>query len=493
MSSQRLQRNYTGLRDWLTAVDEIGELRVVKGADTDEEIPGITELYQRNPGTEALLFDEIPGFPSGFRVHTCILSSPGRLALMLGMDDKDVTLGEITEAIRNRIQEMDFVDPEFVDGGEVFTNVDEGDDVDVTKFPVPLWHEGDGGRFIGTADLVVTKDPDSEWVNVGTYRSQVHSETEVGMLSCHGKHGREHMEKYHERGEACPVAIVCGFNPELYWASGIEVPRGRSEYAYTGWWRGDPVEVVESDLTGLPIPAHSEIVLEGYIQPDKRKVEGPFGEWLGYYGGEAAPEMVVDVERVLHRDDPILNGSPPSKPPCEEVYYRSPLRAAYIWNQLEDMGVPGIEGVCSDPAGGSRLWTVVSIDQQYAGHAKQVGLLAGQIPQNAFMNRHVIVVDDDVDPWDRAEVIWALSTRVHPPRDIDIIDRTLGDRLDSVRGIPWNQDIPKEDSQFNARTVIDACRSFEHRDEYPPVAEISPELKRQIVDDWPELFEEFTP
>jgi UbiD family decarboxylase len=494
MSSQRSRESYDGLREWLDAVDDIGELMQVSGADVETEIPGITEMYQRNPGTEALLFDDIPGYPSGYRVHTCLLSSPGRLAMMMDMDQSDASLAEITELIRERVRDIDYLDPVVRDDGPIFENVDEGTDVDVTKFPVPTWHERDGGPFIGTADLVVTKNPAGDWVNVGTYRSQVFSENEVGMLALQSKHGREHLDAWHDQGEAAPIAIVCGFNPELYWGSGIEVPRGKCEYDYVGWWRGEPVELVESELTGLPIPAHSEIVLEGHIQPDKTEMEGPFGEWLGYYGGEVAPTMVVDVERVMHRDDPILNGSPPSKPPCEETYYRSPLRAAYIWNQLsEDLGVPGIEGVACDPAGGSRLWTVVSIDQQYAGHATQVAQLAQQVPAGAYMNRFVVVVDEDIDPWDRSEVIWALSTRCHPPRDVNVVDRTLGDRLDSVRGIPWNEDLGREDSRFNGRAYIDATRSWENLENYPPVAAISDERQAQILEDWPELFEHFDP
>lgn len=479
-----------GLREWIESVDELGELRTVTGADWQEEIGALTELYQRNPGQEALLFDEVPGYPKGFRVLSCILNSPARIALTVGMDT-DLSLREITEEFRDQIKEEGFTEPKTVTSGPVMENVMEGDDTDVTAFPTPKWHEGDGGRYIGTADIVVTKDPDSEWVNFGAYRSMIHTEDEVGIMSSPGKHGRAHMDAYHERGEACPIAIVCGVNPELYFAAGMEVPRGKSEYAYAGWWRDEPVEVIESDVTGLPIPAHAEVVLEGFIEPGNTRMEGPLGEWTGYYAGGEDHEMVVDVERILHRDDPILTGSPPCKPPCEEVYFRCPLRSGNIWNTLEDLGVPGIEGVWCDPAGGSRLWVIVAIDQQYAGHAKQVGQLVGQIPQNVYMNRYVVVVDDDIDPTNRADVLWAITTRVHPPRDIDVTTRTLGSRLDPI---PYpDHEKPAGGGQFNARAVIDATKAWEVKDEFPPVAEISPELKQQVLADWPELFEDFSP
>ncbi len=482
---------YHGLREWLEEIEEHDELRTVEGADWEQEIGAITELYQRSPGTEALLFDDVPGYSSGYRVLSCILNSPARIALTLGTDPNS-TLKDITSTFREKVKGEGYIEPTVRSDGPVFENIQQGDEVDVTDFPTPLWHERDGGRYIGTADIVITKDPDSDWVNFGSYRSMIHTENEVGIMSSPGKHGREHMQKYHERGEACPIAIVAGVNPELYWVSGMEVPRGKSEYDYAGWWRDEPVEVVESDVTGLPIPAHAEIVLEGDIAPNNVRMEGPLGEWTGYYAGGEDKEMVVDVERVLHRDDPILTGSPPSKPPCEEVYFRCPVRSGNIWNTLEDLGVPGIDGVWCDPAGGSRLWVIVSIDQQYAGHAKQVGQLVGQIPQNAYMNRFVVVVDDDIDQTSRADVLWAICTRTHPPRDIDIIDRTLGSRLDPI---PYDneEDLPEDGGQFNARAIIDATRAWEDRDEFPPVAEISDELKSQVLDEWSHLFTHFDP
>lgn len=480
---------FQDLREWIAAVDDFDDLREVRGAGWQEEIGAITDIYQSNPGSEALLFDEVPGYPAGYRVLSGILSSPARIALTLGMDPT-LSLKGITREAREHLREQEYLEPRVVSGGPVLDNVDEGDEVDVEKFPTPLWHEGDGGRYIGTADLVVTRDPDSEWVNVGTYRSMIHDGREVGMLSSRGKHGREHMEAYHARGEACPVAVVCGVNPELYWASSIEVPHGRCEYDFVGGWRGEPVEVIESDLTGLPIPATAEIVLEGTIPPDRTRVEGPYGEFLGYYAGGEKEEMVVEVERVLHRDDPILTGSPSAKPPAEETYFRCPIRAANIANALDEMGVPGVGEVWCDPAGATRLWVVVSIEQQYAGHARQVGELVSHMPQNAFLGKWVIVVDDDVDVFDRDDVIWALGTRVHPSRDVILEDHTLGGSYDPI---PYEYIYPggrgsPERGYYNARAVIDATKLYEARDEYPAVVRVSPELRERVVAEFPELF-----
>ena len=341
------------VRDWIDAAASIGELREVHGAKWEDEIGAITEIYQRNPGTAALLFDEIPGAEPGHRVLSSILNSPARIAMTLGLDP-GTSLKELTKLFRDRTEEIGFLPPNQVSHGPVFENELVDEEVDVTVFPTPLWHEQDGGRYIGTSDIVITRAYDSDWINVGTYRSMIHTPREVSIMSSPGKHGREHMEAYHEHDEACPIVIVCGANPALYWTSGMEVPRGESELAYAGWWYDEPVDVIESDLTGLPIPATAELVLEGYVHPGNTRVEGPLGEWTGYYAGGEVEEMVVDVDRILHRDDPIITGSPPSKPPCEEVYFRCPIRAGNIWNALDNLGVPGIEGVWCEPAGGSR-------------------------------------------------------------------------------------------------------------------------------------------
>ena len=481
---------FSDLRDWIDAVDALGDLKKVSGANIEEDIGAISDVYQSNPGSEAVLFDDIPGYPSGYRVLSCLLSSPSRIALTFGFDPK-YTLKETTKGIQNKLKNRDEIPPKIVKNGPILENIQEGKDVDVTLFPSPLWHEKDGGKYIGTADLVITQDPDTGWVNVGTYRSMIHTKNEVGMLASRGKHGREHMEKYHDRGEPCPVAIVCGVNPELYWASSVEIPHGVCEYDFVGWWRGKPVEVIQSQLTGLPIPANSEIVLEGYIPPNKTRLEGPYGEFLGYYAGGEKEEMVVDVERIYHRNNPILTGSPSAKPPAEETYFRCPIRAANIANALEELGVPGIKDVWCDPAGATRLWVVVSIKQEYAGHAKQVGQLVSQMPQNVFLGKYIIVVDDDVDVFDRADVIWALGTRVHPPRDIHIEDYTLGASYDPI---PYDYIYPggrgsPEKGYYNARVVIDATKLYEARDEYPEVVRVSPELREKVSKKFPGLFD----
>ena len=148
---------------------------------------------------------------------------------------------DIVRAYRDRMKTFDLVDNVFVNAGPVLENVDRDEDVDLYKFPVPFLHELDGGRYIGTADLVILKDPDTGWVNVGTYRAQVHDRNTLGLWMSPGKHGRIIREKYFKMGKPCPALISCGHDPLLF-SSGNEVSYGVAEFAHAGGHRGIPFE-----------------------------------------------------------------------------------------------------------------------------------------------------------------------------------------------------------------------------------------------------------
>src|SRR5262249_18442479 len=187
---------------------------------------------------------------------------------------------------------------------------------------------------------------------------------------------------------------------------------------------GRPSRVFPAPLTGLPIPAHGEIVLEGDLLPMSESAlpEGPFGEFTGYYAADARPAPVMQVNAVYHRDDPILLGSPPMKPP--RFHFGLPFRAASIWSNLEMAGVTDVVGFWQHVA---QLMTVVAIKQRYAGHAKRAGLIAAA---HSYMGRLVVVVDDDVDPSNLADVMWAVTTRCEPAEQIDIIRNAWSSALD---------------------------------------------------------------
>ncbi len=463
------------LRAWLGGVEKLGELKVLKGADWNLEIGAITELLHHREGSPAVIFDQVKGYPPGYRVVTNTLGSLPRLALTMNMPP-DYTKLEFVRALKKRTEEVGFIKPRVVKDGPVMENVLTGSDIDLWKFPTPKWHELDGGRYIGTGCINITRDPDEGWVNLGTYRLMVQGRDTVGFYISPGKQGRIQLEKYAARGEVCKVAASLGQDPLLYLSGGIELPWGVSEYEWVGGLLGTPVEVIEGEYTGLPVPASAEIVIEGEARPDLLMNEGPFGEWTGYYASSMRPEPVIKVKRLLHRNDPILLGAPPTRPPCEFNYMRCYMRSALIWEQLQKAGIRDVRGVWCHEAGGSRLLTVVSITQRYAGHARQAGMVAAYCHAGGYLGRYVIVVDDDIDVTNTNDVLWALCTRSNPEQDIEIVRRSWSGPLDPI--------IPKGQKGLNSRAIIDACRPYEWMKDFPPVAESSPAIKKAALEKW---------
>ncbi|HWP35295.1 MAG TPA: UbiD family decarboxylase, partial [Thermodesulfobacteriota bacterium] len=462
---------------WLVRVEELGELKRIEGAHWKLEMGAITELLARRGPTPppAVLFDKVPGYPPGFRTIFCLTGSIKRMALTLGLPIVQSGI-ELVRAYRDRLRTLTPIPPKVVSDGPILENVDEGDRVNLLKFPVPLHHEQDGGRYIGTACIVMTRDPDEGWVNLGTYRGMVHDEKTVGVYISPGKHGRIHRQKYFERGKPCPVAVCVGQDPLLFLAAGNEVPYGMSELDYAGGFKGRPIEVIEGRYTGLPIPAHAEIAYEGFMYPGEGKDEGPFGEWTGYYASGERSEPFIRVQAVYYRNDPILTCARPSRPPSDYSFSKGIVKSALIWDELEKIGIPNVKGVWCHEAGGGRLFNVVSIKQAYPGHARQAALAAAQTHAGAYLGRYVIVVDDDIDPSNTFDVIWAIATRSDPAESIDIIRRAWSGPLDPR--------IRPGQKGFNSRAIIDACRPYEWRDQFPPVAEASPELLEETLRKW---------
>ncbi len=258
------------------------------------------------------------------------------------------------------------------------------------------------------------------------------------------------------------------------------LPHGQFEMEFAGGIKGEPIRVIKGPVTGLPIPADAEIVVEGFVMPDERKPEGPFGEWTGYYGSGAREEPVVKVKALYHRNDPVILGSPPVKPPSGKVYMQSILRSAAIYEQLEGAGIPGVKGVWFHEVGGGHMLNVISIQQLYPGHAKQAASIVCQSRGGAYMGRYVIVVDEDINPRDLEDVMWAVCTRSDPAQDIDIIRHCLSGPLDPM----ISPEKRKRRDFGTSRAIIDATRPYEWRSEFPRVAESSPELKEKVLAKW---------
>ncbi len=476
------------LRSWIESVRRIGKLQEVRGASWHLEIGTITDLNAKSRKW-TLLFDEIEGYAPGFRLLTGSLLDASRVALTFGLDpgldDRGLVaaLRARLAGLRARLSRSGRVD---VDSSPVFQHVLKRSDVDLLRFPTPLWHEHDGGRYLGTADAVITRGVDGGWVNVGSYRVMVHERNRAGIFVNVSHHGRVHAEQYWSRGERCPVVISFGHHPLLAAVAGMEVPPGVSEFDYAAALSERPMQVVPGPLTGLPIPADSEIAIEGYITLERR-AEGPYGEFVGYYAGGAMQNPVIDVEAIYHRDEPIVLGTAAGRPPYDYSYFRCPMRAAMLWNALEGSGAQGIAGVWCHEAGYSRALTIVAIKQAFQGHASQVGHLASQLREAIFGGKYVVVVDDDIDPTNTDDVLWAICSRTNPAESIEFIRDSWGMNLDPM--VEQGEESRLQELSMS-RGIINACRPFRRalRGEFPAVVESSPGVRDAVRKKWTRLF-----
>ena len=465
---------HVDLRGFLERASTVlGQLLRVDGVAWDLEMGAVAEIVNHAKSeAPAVLFDNIPGYPAGYRAISGATNSSMRVALAMNLPLPKTPI-ELVRAYRDRMKTHAPLPHRVVESGPVLQNIDRDEDVDLYRFPVPRVHEEDGGRYIGTSDLVILKDPDTGWINAGTYRVQVHDAQNVGIYISPGKHGRQIRDKYFERGLPCPVLISCGQDPVLTLAANHEVKYGISEFDYAGGHRGAPVEVIASELHGLPMPAHSEIVLEGEMYPDQLAVEGPFGEFTGYYANPQSEQPLVRIRRVYYRTDPILTLAVPMRPPTDLSYGKCIIKSAMIWDEVEKAGLSGVQGVWCHEAGIGRMFNVISIKQAYAGHAKQAAMLAANVQSGNYLGRFVVVVDDDVDCTDMFDVLWAMCTRCDPVEDIDFIRNAWSTPLDPM--------VPRGATSYrNSRAVIDACRPYHRVKDFPKVARATPELLARV-------------
>jgi UbiD family decarboxylase len=473
---------YRDLREFIGEVDALNALRRIVGADPYHEIGAITEVAAGMADCPALLFDHIKGHRPGFRIMSNVVTSPQRAALALGIDPLLRPLDALRMWMAKR-QTLAPRKPVEVANPPFMENSRRGNDVDLGDFPAPVWHKQDGGAFIGSGSLVVMRDPESGWINASIYRVQVHGRDRVTIQFDHGgRHGAIIARKYWEDGKPCPVAVVCGEDPALFIAGFEYLPAGVSEYEFAGAIKDAPIEIQAGPVTGLPIPAHAEVILEGHLLPlsETSLPEGPFGEFTGYFAADQRPCPVMEVAAIHHRDDPILLGSPPMKPP--RFHFGLPLRAASIWSNLEAAGVTDVVGVWQHV---SQLMTVVALRQRYDGHAKRAALIAAA---HSYMGRLVVVVDDDIDPSDLADVMWAVATRCEPCEQVDIIRNAWSSALDPR--IP--PEAKARGTTSHSKLVIEAVKPFAWIDRFPKVSALSHDDARAIEERWGDALRRLT-
>ena len=474
------------LREWISRVESMGELvRVKQPVDCNEEMSAIAYLVAKQSPSPAILFERTKSYetsPIGATLLWNILGpSLRRIALTLEESPDTLTV-ELIRRVKEKLKQRKPPREVARNQAPFYENSRTGNEVDLLELPIPKHWPLDGGHYAGTADAVITRDPDSGYLNVGTYRMMLQGKNQVGLYLSPGKDARLHITRAWQKDQPIQVAAAWGIDPLFMVIGSQTFPKNVSEYEFAGGIKGRPIPVVRGMTTDLLLPASAEFVVEGVIRPNSVKKEGPFGEFPGYYGRPEAGCPLVEVTAVHYRSSPILtNALMADYPSNEQSGFFSIIRSARIWDDLEKLGIPGIQGVYSHPAAaGGFGMTVLSLEQRYAGHAAQALALAAQVPGGAYYTKWIIAVDEDVDPTDINQVIWAMSSRCNPVDDIDLLRNTWSTWLDPTQN-------PPEKRPYGSKALINACK--EHR--YLPVFSKRTTLRREIYDQvasrWREL------
>lgn len=450
------------LRHFIDKCEKAGELsRVSVEVDWNLELSHISKITEEKKGP-ALLFENIKGYDSP--VFTGAFATASRLAMSVNMPSHYSLCDAAREWMHKTIDEL--IPAKEVKDGPILENVHTGNKVDLNMFPVPQFFPKDGGRYIGTATFLAIRDPDTGKVNLGTYRMQMLDDKRCGVQILPGKRGERIMNKYKKMGKKMPAAAVIGCDPLMMMAGALQHEGAQSQYDIIGSVRGAPSEFMHAPLTGLPIPAGAEIVLEGEIDPENFQPEGPFGEYTGYYTDElykVIKKPCLEVQQILHRDSPILWATSVGRPVTDVHMLLSFTRTAMLWSDLAKMGIPGIKSVNVMPESAGRFWAVVSVKTMYPGHSSQVGNAVISTITGSYGIKGVIVVDEDIAADDIQRVFWALACRYDPMRGTELIKRGRSTPLDPALE-------PGGNKLITSRILLDATIPFEWQEKPVEVA-----------------------
>ncbi len=441
----------TGLRPFINLLEKFGELRRVNAeVDWKYEVGAIMHEVNHRKGP-AIIFENIKDYHSPLLVGA--LTTRRRIALALGLSP-DTPLREITHEYIQRAKNP--IEPVIVSDGPCKEKIYHTSDLNLLSFPAPWWHEMDGGRYIGTLHTVVCKDPDSNWQNCAVHRVMIHDERTCGIYLAPGQHNAIIYSKYEQMGRPMPVAIAIGLDPVCILTSAGGFPAYVNEWTIAGALKKAPLEVVKCETNDLYVPAHAEIVIEGEMPVRERKDEGPFGEHTGYFGGSRLPRPVINVKCIMHKQNPIFQGTYEGMPPNEDHMLTSVNSSALALKAFEEIGFIGIKDIYFPTGADPWLSAIISIEKKYEGHGIDASRVLFACKAGSFV-KHVIVVDEDIDVFDLENVLWAVNTRFQARRAV-ITHLEHGSMLDPSKPLEWGG--------ITDRMVIDATWPMTH--EFPP-------------------------
>lgn len=447
--------SFKDIRSFLTYLDEQGELATVdRVVDTEFEIAAYIRKASDQDGP-TFLFSNVKGYD--LRVVGGLFCTPSKAVHALQAPDHRTALGRFIEGLQNPVE------PVLVDSGPCQEIVLTGDDVDLTRLPIPRYSEQDPGRFI-TVGVEIAKDAETGVRNAGIYRMQLYGPQEMGLAASPYSDWHAIFARAESAGRGLELAVAIGVDPLIQLATQARVPYGVDELGIAGGLHGEPVELVRCETIDLEVPATAEIVLEGSFTPRERREEGPFGEMTGYVG-PGGLEPVFRCTAVTMRRDAMFQAGLTGIPVTENHVMKLLPMEANLLTALRQI-YPDITGVHYAPEGGAEFLVFIGLQQRYVNQAKNVLLSAlGSVAHPKM----VIVVDDDIDIYDPTKVWWAVLTRAQPADDVIIIKEAAGGQLD-----------PSAPSKFGSSLMgIDATRPF--GEPFPEVVRI-PGV--DLVPDW---------
>ncbi len=484
---------YKDLRDFIKQLEKQGELKRIT-VEVDPYLE-MTEICDRTlkQGGPALLFENPKG--ANIPVLANLFGTPRRVAMGMGADSVTELrgIGELLAYLKEPEPPKGMKDawekfpvfkqvlnmaPKIVTSPPCQELVRVGDEIDLGDYPIQTCWPEDAAPLI-TWPLVITKGPNKERQNLGIYRMQVIGKNKVIMRWLAHRGGALDFKEFQAAhpGKPFPVSVALGADPATILAAVTPVPDSLSEYAFAGLLRGSKTEVAKSLINDLQVPASAEIVLEGFIYPGEFAAEGPYGDHTGYYN-EVADFPVFTIERITQRQAPIYHSTYTGRPPDEPAILGVALNEVFV--PILQKQFPEIVDFYLPPEGCSYRMAVISMKKQYAGHAKRVMLGTWSFLRQFMYTKFVIVVDDDVDVRNWQDVIWAMTTRMDPARDLTILENTPIDYLDFASPV----------SGLGSKVGFDATNKWpgETNREWGRTIVMSPEVVKKVDEMWDTLF-----
>jgi 4-hydroxy-3-polyprenylbenzoate decarboxylase len=483
---------YNDLRDFIDQLEKQGELkRISTPVDPHLEMTEICDRTLRAKGP-ALLFENPIGHNTPVLAN--LFGTPKRVAMGMGEESVEALreVGKLLAMLKEPEPPKSMKDawdklplfkqvlnmsPKVVKKAPCQQEQFTGDDVDLSQYPIQTCWPGDAGPLV-TWPLVITKGPNKERQNLGIYRMQVIGKNRLIMRWLSHRGGALDFREWQQQnpGKAYPVAVALGADPATILGAVTPVPDTLSEYAFAGLLRGGKTEVVKCVNNDLQVPASAEIILEGVIHPDDMADEGPFGDHTGYYN-EVDSFPVFTVERITQRNKPIYHSTYTGRPPDEPAILGVALNEVFV--PILQKQFPEISDFYLPPEGCSYRMAIVTMKKQYPGHAKRVMLGVWSFLRQFMYTKFVIVTDDDVDARNWEDVIWAITTRTDPARDITLIENTPIDYLDFASPV----------SGLGSKMGLDATNKWQgetDREWGTPIV-MDDAIKQRVDDIWDEL------